>query len=83
MIIGFLAGDTFPLDIFPAAAQTIFRFLPFPYFMFYPIQIYLGRLPTDQIILTLIIMIAWVVVLYKVSTSVFKKGLKIYGAYGR
>jgi ABC-2 type transport system permease protein len=83
MIIGFLAGDTFPLDIFPAVAQTIFKILPFGYFMFYPMQIYLGRIPANQVGLTIIIMLAWVFILYKISTAVFKKGLKVYGAYGR
>lgn len=83
MIISFLAGGSFPLDIFPETAQAIFKILPFSYFMFYPLQIYLGRLSINQTIQAIIIMIIWTLTLYKLSRLVFKKGLKIYGAYGR
>ena len=83
MIIEFLAGGLFPLDILPKLAFKIFSFLPPAYLIFYPIQIYLGRLDFNQMSSTILIMLAWLLVLYKLSRIVWKKGLKIYGAYGR
>ena len=83
MLLGFLAGASFPLDIFPALAQKIFKLLPFPYLIFYPLQIYLGRLSHQQILSSFLIMLAWLFILYQLTKIVFKKGLKIYGAYGR
>lgn len=83
MIIEFLAGGLFPLDILPPLAFKVFSLLPPAYLIFYPIQIYLGRLDFNQTISTIAIMITWILILYKLSRIVWKKGLKIYGAYGR
>ena len=83
MIIEFLAGGVFPIDILPSTVFNLFRLLPPAYLVFYPIQIYLGRLDTSQIITTVIIMLIWLIILYQLSRLVWKKGLKIYGAYGR
>lgn len=83
MVIEFLAGGLFPLDILPQTAFKIFRLLPPAYLVFYPIQIYLGRLDFNQIVSTIIIMLVWLLILYQLSRLVWKKGLKIYGAYGR
>jgi len=82
-IIGFLAGSGIPLDIFPQVIFNIFKFLPFSYFTFFPLQIFLGRLEPNQITFTFSIMIIWSIIFYKLSRIVWKKGLKIYGAYGR
>lgn len=83
MLLGFLAGEGFPLDIFPSLAQTIFKFLPFPYFIFYPLQIYLGRLSNPQILQVFLAQLIWIPVLFLFAKLLYKKGLKIYGAYGR
>ncbi len=83
MIIEFIAGGLFPLDILPTAAFNIIRYLPPAYLVFYPVQIYLGRLNPVQIYATLLIMLIWIAVLYKLSRLIWKKGLKTYGAYGR
>lgn len=83
MLLGFLSGEAFPLDIFPALAQQIFSFLPFSYFIFYPLQIYLGRLSDPQILTVFSAQLVWIIILYLLSQRLYKKGLKIYGAYGR
>jgi len=83
MVLEFLAGGLFPLDIFPQAVFKIFRLLPPAYFLFYPLQIYLGRLSPTEITTTLTIMMFWLLALYQLTRFVWKKGLKIYGAYGR
>lgn len=83
MVLEFLAGSLFPLDIFPQSVFNIFRLFPPAYFLFYPMQIYLGRLPTDQLGSVFLIMGFWLLILYKITQLVWKKGLKIYGAYGR
>jgi ABC-2 type transport system permease protein len=83
MLLGFFAGESFPLDIFPQLAQKIFSLLPFSYFIFYPLQIYLGRLSNQQIILVYLSQSVWLILLFLLTRFIFKKGLKIYGAYGR
>jgi len=83
VMLTFLAGESFPLDMFPAAAQTVFRLLPFSYLIFYPLQIYLGRLAPLQIIEVFAVMIVWLLILYLLVKKIYQRGLKIYGAYGR
>jgi ABC-2 type transport system permease protein len=82
VLIGFLAGGAFPLDIFPASVQTIFQFSPFSYFLYFPLKIYLGTLSQQQLILGFTISLVWVVILYLLTQYVWKKGLKQYSAQG-
>lgn len=83
MLLSFLSGESFPLDIFPSLAQKIFSFLPFSYFIFYPLQIYLGRLSDSQILTVFLAQFTWIFILSLLSQRLYRKGLKIYGAYGR
>lgn len=83
MIIEFLAGGLFPLDILPEFAFKIFRLLPPAYFLYYPMQIYLNRLSANELTAVISTMIFWFLALYLLARFVWRKGLKIYGAYGR
>jgi ABC-2 type transport system permease protein len=83
MLLEFLSGQMFPLDIFPQFLVKIFNFLPFSYFIFYPAQIYLGKLSPSEAMQGLVIMLGWLVFLIYMTKIIWKKGLLIYGAYGR
>jgi len=83
VIIEFLSGGLFPLDIFPQAVFKVLSFLPPAYFLFYPLQIYLGRLAKPEIFAVFAMMFVWLAVLYFCARLVWNKGVKIYGAYGR
>ncbi len=83
MLIEFFAGGLFPLDILPAQIYQVIQFLPTTYFLNAPMQIYLGRATGSNLALTFTVMIFWLVVLSWLANWTFKKGLKIYGAYGR
>jgi ABC-2 type transport system permease protein len=83
MILEFLAGSLFPLDIFPESVFNVFRALPTAYFLFYPMQFYLGRVSGSEVPGILFMLLFWLVALYFLAKLVWKKGLKVYGAYGR
>lgn len=83
VIIEFLSGGLFPLDILPQVAFNILRLLPPAYFLFYPMQIYLGRLSGQRIFIVLLTMAVWLIILIKIAQYIWNKGLKVYGAYGR
>lgn len=78
-----LAGGLFPLDILPTIIFNILKFLPFVYFLFTPLQIYLGRLWGTDLLIAVAIMSGWAVVFWLITKLMWNKGLKIYGAYGR
>jgi len=83
MFLDFLSGMAFPLDIFPPALLQLFKLLPFSYFIFYPAQVWLGRLSFAETITGFIIMLSWLGLFMLLTKLVWRKGLKIYGAYGR
>ncbi len=78
----FLAGALFPLDILPKPIFEIISRLPTAYFLFTPMQIYLGRLDYGKIVESLLLMALWMVVLRSLAKRMYNKGLKVYGAYG-
>jgi len=79
----FLSGATFPLDILPIAIQKGLYLTPFPYLVFFPIQVYLGKLGAIEIVKGLGIMAAWIVFLRFTTNWLWHKGLRVYRAEGR
>src|SRR3989344_5085695 len=80
IIVAFLAGTYFPLDILPLPLFRFLEFLPFTYLIFFPLKIYLGSI--DPVVITkgFIISAIWVVILYYLSRKIWRKGLKVYTA---
>lgn len=83
VLVESLAGGLFPLDILPKFFANIVTKLPTAYFIYFPMQIYLGRLPQSEIISGFLIMLFWIIALYSVSQFLWHRGLKVYGAFGR
>jgi ABC-2 type transport system permease protein len=79
----YLSGAIFPLDILPSAIQSVLYALPFPYLLFFPLQVYLGKLPIQMILNGLLISGLWMTVLILSMNRVWNKGLKRYTAIGR
>ena len=75
ILINFLAGSFFPLDILPKPIYELFLITPFPYLIFLPIKIYLNGF-TWQLVQPLIIGGVWVIVLYYFSRKMWAKGIK-------
>jgi len=83
IVTEFLSGSIFPLDIFPATWQTIFYYTPFPYLIFFPLQVYLGKIPFPQVLSGIAISVVWSFALSIILRSLWNKGLKSYEAIGR
>ena len=79
----FFSGGLFPLDILPKPIYSVLRILPSAHFLNTPLQIYLGRLTSIEIVISLFSMTIWIIIFNRLTHLVFSKGLKIYGAYGR
>jgi len=79
----FLAGGhLFPLDILPPPLLDLLFLTPFPYLLFFPVSIYLGRTTGAEIWQGLGIQAMWVVAAAIVARLVWERGLKRYSAYG-
>ena len=73
----------FPIDILPMGIQQVVMSLPFPYLIYFPVQVYLGNITGALLIKGLLISAAWMVVLGLSMKYVWSKGLKVYESIGR
>lgn len=83
IILEFFAGTIFPLDILPKPILNLVQLTPFPYFIYFPLRIYLGKINTIQIMMGFAICLFWLAVWYLIIQKTWRAGLKIYGAEGR
>jgi len=79
----FLSGGVFPLDILPQNFQTIIYSLPFPYLLFFPLQVYLGKIAVIASLKGIATGALWVFILGFVLSWVWRKGISRYEAIGR
>lgn len=75
-------GHLFPLDILPPVVQKILYLTPFPYQVFFPVHIYLGRVTGEALYTGLAIQFAWVVAMFLLARWVWSRGIRKYGAVG-
>jgi len=83
ILIEFFSGVLFPLNIFPEAFQKVAQYLPFQYFIYFPISIYLGNVDSAGIAKGIIIALIWMVLLFFIAIFIWRQGLKVYEAQGR
>lgn len=82
LFLQFAAGTFFPLDVLPAAVQRALHFTPFPYMVFFPINIYLERLDWAGAWKTLGLELAWLAFFYWAAKTVWRRGVANYSAEG-
>lgn len=75
-------GHLFPLDMLPAPILTALNFTPFPYMLYFPVRVYLGRVDGADLGMGLAVQLAWVVAVYGLARLVWRRGLKHYSAVG-
>jgi ABC-2 type transport system permease protein len=83
VLIQFISGRIFPLNILPPAVFRTLQFLPTSFFIFTPLQIYLAKLSPLSTLATLGLMLLWILLLRLAAQSIWSQGLKKYAAYGR
>jgi ABC-2 type transport system permease protein len=76
------SGHLFPLDILPPVLKQILYLTPFPYQMYFPISIYLGKAAGAELWRGLIIQFLWVIAAYAFARFMWRRGIKRYSAFG-
>ena len=79
----FLSGTVFPIDVLPNAIRNVVYLLPFPYLLFFPLQVYLGKMFLFDVVVGMAISVIWLAVLYKISLKMWHRGLRYYVAFGK
>ena len=75
-------GHLFPLDILPPAVAAALDYTPFPYLLFFPVSIWLGRVSGDALWLGVLVQLLWVVAAYALARFVWSRGIRKYSAVG-
>lgn len=81
-IILLFSGQFVPLPLMPKVIQDIAQYLPFQLFLYYPIQLILGKLSTDQIIQGYVMAGVWLVISVVFFNWVWREGIKRFSAVG-
>lgn len=83
IIVEALSGSLFPVNILPAPIQSLLLATPFPYLIYFPVQVYLGNITGINLIYGIAIGTFWIIALLLSLNFIWGKGLKIYEAVGR
>ncbi len=76
------SGHLFPLDLLPPLVKQILYCTPFPYQLYFPIQIYLGKVAGSGLWMGLLIQGLWVVAAYGFARFMWRRGVRKYSAFG-
>ena len=82
IIIKFLAGAYFPMNLLPAVFLNISLAFPFVYTFYFPASLYLGKISATQGLIGLGVEIIWLVLLYFIIKILWKFGLRKYEGVG-
>ena len=76
------SGHLFPLDILPPALERALYFTPFPYQLYFPVSIYMGKATGADLVRGLLIQGLWVLAAYGVARFAWRRGIRKYSAVG-
>ncbi len=76
------SGHMFPLAILPPGLRHALFFTPFPYEMYFPIGIYMGKITGVDLLQGMFVQAGWVLVTYAFARFMWRRGVRHYGAFG-
>lgn len=81
-LILLFSGQFVPLPLMPQVVQNIAQYLPFQLFIYFPIQLILGKLSDAQVIQGFVMNVVWLSIAALLFTWVWRNGVKRYSAVG-
>src|SRR5436189_2436539 len=72
------SGHLFPLDILPRGVAQALYFTPFPYQLYFPVSIYMGKTTGMDLVRGLLIQAAWATAAYGVARFAWRRGIRKY-----
>ncbi len=77
-----LGGSLIPLDLYPPGIAGLLKVLPFASALDSPVQIILGKLDHNELLIGFLIQLFWVIALMLIRALLWSIGLKRYTASG-
>jgi ABC-2 type transport system permease protein len=78
----FFAGEFVPLHLLPEGVQLLARALPFQLSLYFPVQLLLGRLTPQDILVNLALLAFWLVAAFAIFNATWRAGVRRYSAVG-
>ncbi|OAB27082.1 hypothetical protein PMSD_24220 [Paenibacillus macquariensis subsp. defensor] len=82
LLINIMSGGIFPLEIFGEGLQQLFRFMPFHYMIYFPVNVLNGKISGESIWQGIIGQGVWIALLMLICHLVWKWGMKRYLGLG-
>lgn len=83
MLVTFVSGAFFPLDLLPPLVYRILLYTPFPYLYFLPTKILIDGIQNAYFAQQIVCSVAWAVGLFFLAKYIWKKGIKEFSFWGR
>ena len=81
-VMAFLEGALIPLTFFPLIFQSVFKYLPFQYLRFVPINIFLEKYALSEVVVLLSIQTVWILIFFFIAKTVFKLAFRKFAGAG-
>ncbi|MEC7567360.1 MAG: ABC-2 family transporter protein [Planctomycetota bacterium] len=78
----FLSGHMFPLDLLPLWARDVVGIMPFQYLAYLPAAIFLGKIESDQLWMSLGMEACWLCGFILLARAMFRRGVVRYSGFG-
>jgi len=76
------SGHLFPLSMLHPALRHILFFTPFPYQLYFPVVIYMGKVSGAELQEGLLMQFFWVLAAFGLARFAWARGIKKYAAFG-
>jgi ABC-2 type transport system permease protein len=76
------SGHLFPLSMLPGPLQHVLFFTPFPYQLYFPVAVYMGKITGTQLQVGFLIQFLWVVASFALARFAWARGIRKYAAFG-
>jgi ABC-2 type transport system permease protein len=76
------SGHLFPLGILPQGLAKALFFTPFPYQLYFPVSIYMGKISGPELVRGLLFQALWVLLAYGMARFAWRRGIVKYSAVG-
>jgi ABC-2 type transport system permease protein len=82
IILLFMSGQFAPLSLLPEPLQRLADILPFRWLIAFPVELILGRLSPNQLLIGLAAQVIWLIIALAALALTWRAGVKRYSAVG-
>lgn len=81
--VTFISGALLPFDFYPASVRPLLEILPFHYFVYFPAQVYMGRVDPASLPIHWLIISGWIIFFFILASVLWSRGIRRYEAIGQ